>query len=66
MIGPYTREKICNLNDDCNSSLECEFSRGGTNLYKHMGAQAQRSRKLRLPKDVLYIFAYTRKIRSVI
>ena len=32
MIGPYTREKIRNLNDECNSSLECEFSRGGTNL----------------------------------
>ena len=56
MIGPYTREKICNLNDDCNSSLECEFSRGGTNSYKHM------LRKLRLPKDVLDIFAYTHKI----
>ena len=50
MIGPYTREKICNLNDhcndDCNSSLECEFSRG-TSLC----AQVQRSRKLSRPKD---------------
>ena len=30
-----------------------------------MCAQVQRSRKPRLPKDVLDVFAYTRKIRTV-
>ena len=42
IIGPYTREKIRNLNDhcndDCNSSSECEFSRGTSvyiNTYAH-------------------------------
>ena len=35
-------------------------------VYKHMCAQTQRSRKLRLPKDVLDVFEYTREIRTVI
>ena len=70
MIEPYTWEKIRNLNDhcndDCNSSLECKFSRG-TSLYikQHVGTST-RSRKLRLSKDVLDVFAYTHKIRTVI
>ena len=52
MIGPYTREKICNLNDDCNLSLQCEFSRGGTNSYinscahKHKGHVSSASQKI--------------------
>ena len=35
-------------------------------VYKHMCEQVQRSRKLRLPKHDLDVFAYTRKIRTVI
>ena len=35
-------------------------------VYKHMRAQVQRSRKLHHPKDDLNVFAYTRKIRTVI
>ena len=55
MIGPYTREKIRNLNDhctdDCNSSLECEFSRGtssylNTCVHKHKGHVSSASQKM--------------------
>ena len=35
-------------------------------VYKHMCEQVQRSHKLRLPKDDLDVFAYTRKICAVI
>ena len=35
-------------------------------VYKYMCAQVQRSRKLRRPKDDLNVFAYTRKILTVI
>ena len=35
-------------------------------VYKYMCAQVQRSRKLRRPKDDLNVFAYTRRIRTVI
>ena len=70
MIGPYTREKIRNLNDhcndDCNSSFECKILEKNGFVYKHMCAQVQRSRKPRLPKDDLDVFAYTRIIRTVI
>ena len=69
-LSGYTREKIRNLNDhcndDCNSSLECEFSRG-TSLYINTCAHKYKGHvKLRLPKDVFDVFAYTRKIRTVI
>ena len=81
MIGPYTREKICNLNDhcndDCNVSLEFRMrilERRNKFVYKHMFAQTQRSHNIqnifweaeRLPKDVLDVFAYTREIGTVI
>ena len=66
----YRRENIHNLidqcNDDCNVSLEFRMrilERRNEFVYKHKCAQTQRSRKLRLPKDV---FAYTREIRTVI
>ena len=52
----YTQENICNVNDhcndDCNSSLECEFSRGRTNSYintcvhKHKGHVSSASQKM--------------------
>ena len=55
MIRPYTREKIRNLkdhcNDDCNSSLECEFSRGmslniNTCAHKYKGHVSSASQKM--------------------
>ena len=70
MIGPYTQEKIRNLNDhcndDCNSSLECEFSRGMSLCINTYMAKVPRSRKPRLPKDDLNVFAYTHRILTVI
>ena len=54
MIGPYTREKICNLNyhcnEDCNSSFECKFSRGmslyiNTCAHKYKGHVSSASQK---------------------
>ena len=48
------------IRKNANSREEDEF------VYKHMCAQTQRSHKLRLPKDLLDVFAYTREIRTVI
>ena len=56
-------------NDDCSASLEFRMQileRMNKFVYKHMSAQVQRSHKLRLPKDVLDVFVYTCKIRTVI
>ena len=55
MIGPYTREKIRNLddhcNDDCNSSLACKFLRRtssylNTCVHKHKGHVSSASQKM--------------------
>ena len=73
----YTREKEekknrnlnDHCNDDCNASLEFRMrilERMNEFVYKHLSAEVQRSHKLHLPKEVLDVFAYTRKIRTVI
>ena len=69
MIGPYTQEKIRNLNDQKALSMivirletmrifweELQF------VYKlKFWQMLPRSRKPRLPKDDLNVFAYTRQ-----
>ena len=58
----YTQEKICSLNDhfndDCNSSLECEFSRG-TSLYTNTCTHKSKGHVSSASQKMIWMFLRT-------